>query len=97
MVSANKFIKKNPPDVALLWAQGGVCFYCNKPLTKRDATRDHLVPRCRGGWLDFNKVMCCFRCNTKKGDRMPTEAELAKARDLYASLGCPRFAVGMGA
>jgi len=50
------------------------CQYCG---TKRDLTLDHVMPSSRGGphsWL--NLVTACKRCNTRKGDFTPDEAEM---------------------
>jgi hypothetical protein len=33
-------------------------------------TRDHVIPRSRGG---REKVICCWKCNSLKGDMMPDE------------------------
>jgi len=50
----------------------GSCFYCgyhDGPLTV-----DHLIPRARGGTnASENRVPCCPRCNTLKGDRTDDE------------------------
>mmetsp|Transcript_24525 Transcript_24525/g.36004 ORF Transcript_24525/g.36004 Transcript_24525/m.36004 type:complete len:300 (-) Transcript_24525:437-1336(-) len=44
------------------------CQYCNDRFTTNDLSLDHVVPRCRGGRLDWtNAVTCCRRCNGKKG------------------------------
>lgn len=54
---------------------GGRCAYCGRAIELRDATRDHVVPRCRGGedsWM--NLVLACKRCNHIKADRTPQEA-----------------------
>lgn len=44
------------------------CYYCGRILTKRNASIDHKIPKCRGG-TDFvaNLVDCCKRCNLSKG------------------------------
>jgi 5-methylcytosine-specific restriction endonuclease McrA len=60
------------------------CTYCGKP-TRRTKykdwpddryTRDHVFPRSKGG---RKTVPCCWACNKKKGNRMPTEQELVKS------------------
>ncbi|MBX6423587.1 HNH endonuclease [Thermosulfurimonas sp. F29] len=52
------------------------CQYCGKSVRNpRDRTIDHVIPRSRGGktvWT--NVVLCCRKCNLKKGDRTPQEA-----------------------
>ncbi|NBW36929.1 MAG: HNH endonuclease [Cytophagia bacterium] len=50
------------------------CQYCG---TKRDLTIDHVIPKAQGGkdsWT--NLVTACKRCNAKKGDNTPEEAEM---------------------
>lgn len=62
------------------WTRRGVlrrdgwrCAYCLAHAT----TVDHLLPSSRGGtnsWL--NTVACCQRCNTRKADLTPEEAQM---------------------
>jgi 5-methylcytosine-specific restriction endonuclease McrA len=77
----------------LIVAQKRKCFYCGKYMPASGFTRDHLRPRCEGNALPLNQVLCCGRCNRKKGRRAPTERELQKARVIYISLGAPGFAI----
>ena len=51
------------------------CQYC---ATKTASlTVDHVIPRSRGGTDAWeNVVACCQRCNVKKGDRTPKEANM---------------------
>jgi len=54
------------------------CQYCG---TRRDLTLDHVMPSSRGGqqsWL--NLVTACKRCNAKKGDCTPEEANMPLKR-----------------
>jgi hypothetical protein len=54
------------------------CQYCDKQLTYREATVDHIVPRSRGGrnhWT--NCVASCKSCNRRKDDRTPSEAGMS--------------------
>ena len=52
----------------LLFAQGGVCFFCNAPLPKAEATVEHLVASARGGANgDDNCVVCCRSINALFG------------------------------
>jgi hypothetical protein len=48
-------------------AKTGVCAMCGNV---RRLTREHLVPRCRGGTLC---VMACSWCNANKGDKSLAE------------------------
>ena len=54
------------------------CQYCGRlssELKPREAlTRDHLIPISRGGANDWgNVVTACSPCNTRKGNRLPSE------------------------
>jgi hypothetical protein len=54
------------------------CFYCHKPLTIQEATKDHLTPSARGGSdLIDNIVPACIECNQRKG--VMTEQEFRSA------------------
>lgn len=56
---------------------GGKCAYCKKYLDRREATMDHIVPSSKGGQTEWtNIVLCCTECNTRKGDRTPSEARM---------------------
>lgn len=62
---------------AIYERDGGKCAYCQKSLDRRDATMDHVLPRSRGGQTEWlNIVLSCTECNTRKGDRTPTEAHM---------------------
>lgn len=54
-----------------LFARDGyLCMYCGKQYFDGDLTRDHILPKSRGGqdvWE--NVVAACRRCNQFKGDR----------------------------
>ncbi len=55
----------------------GRCQYCNAVVHKRDMTLDHVVPVSRGGASTWgNCVLACARCNHRKADRTPREAEM---------------------
>lgn len=57
------------------------CQYCG---TKKDLTIDHVVPRAKGGgdtWL--NLVTACKKCNAKKGDYSPEDADMALRKKPY--------------
>jgi hypothetical protein len=47
-----------------------LCAYCGETFSPKDLTRDHIVPRSKGGadvWT--NCVTACLDCNQKKGAR----------------------------
>jgi 5-methylcytosine-specific restriction endonuclease McrA len=52
------------------------CSYCGTPLLQWDMTLDHVIPRSRGGDNSWeNLASCCFACNQRKGDLMPSELQ----------------------
>jgi 5-methylcytosine-specific restriction endonuclease McrA len=54
------------------------CQYCG---SKRDLTIDHVVPRwCGGPHTWENLVACCRKCNLKKGDKTPPQANMKLKR-----------------
>ena len=49
------------------------CQYCGKNGTH--LTLDHIIPKSKGGGESWeNIVVCCVRCNNRKGDRTAEEA-----------------------
>ncbi len=51
------------------------CQYCGTTRAAEELTLDHVLPRSRGGPTNWsNIVVSCFRCNSRKADRMPDEA-----------------------
>jgi hypothetical protein len=59
---------------ALFARDGYLCLYCGKSFPSRELTRDHVIPRSRGGSDSWsNVVSCCHRCNHLKGARSPDE------------------------
>ncbi len=62
------FSKRN-----VLIRDGFRCCYCGEP--KGKMTIDHIIPRSRGGSTTFENCVCsCRTCNTRKGNRLPSEA-----------------------
>lgn len=54
----------------LLFAQGGQCFFCRKPLPKVDASVEHIVASANGGTSDDgNCVACCKALNHLLGSK----------------------------
>ena len=50
------------------------CQYCT---AKEDLTIDHILPSSRGGSDSWeNMVTACIKCNAKKGNRTPMEANM---------------------
>ena len=47
---------------------GKHCCYCGKPLSRTDFSREHVLPKSRGGSnKKVNKLPCCKPCNNEKG------------------------------
>jgi CRISPR/Cas system Type II protein with McrA/HNH and RuvC-like nuclease domain len=57
------------------------CQYCDKKLTQKLATIDHILPKSRGGGNTWeNTVTACIPCNNKKDCRTPAEANMKLTR-----------------
>lgn len=57
------------------------CQYCAK---KSDLTIDHVLPKSRGGKDQWeNLVTACEKCNVKKGNKTPQEAQMPLMRKPY--------------
>jgi 5-methylcytosine-specific restriction endonuclease McrA len=55
------------------------CQYCNA--RGKELTIDHVIPRWVGGTNTWdNMVACCRRCNLKKADKTPQQANMRLAR-----------------
>jgi hypothetical protein len=51
------------------------CQYCGRRVSMATATKDHVIPRSKGGKDSLtNLVTCCVDCNQRKADRTPEEA-----------------------
>lgn len=54
-----------------------LCLYCGQTFTPSQLTRDHIIPRSRGGQDKWTNVAtACARCNHAKGARTPEEANM---------------------
>jgi 5-methylcytosine-specific restriction endonuclease McrA len=50
------------------------CQYCGNLFRTEDLSLDHVIPRSKGGTLNWeNTVTCCKKCNGKKGSLLPSE------------------------
>jgi len=53
------------------------CQYCGATPVRQELTLDHVLPRSRGGKSTWeNVVTACKKCNGRKGNRTPTEANM---------------------
>ena len=46
------------------------CCYCEKQMTLQECTREHLLPKSKGGRII---KPCCLECNQEKADRLPID------------------------
>lgn len=54
-----------------------ICLYCGERHSVRELSRDHVMPTSRGGqdvWT--NCVTACRRCNNRKGNLTPEQADM---------------------
>ncbi|MCX6130767.1 MAG: HNH endonuclease [Proteobacteria bacterium] len=57
------------------------CQYCNKKMTDKLATIDHVIPRSKGGLDTWENTVCaCITCNSRKGNRTPEESQMSLIR-----------------
>lgn len=60
---------------------GHECGYCG---STKQLTLDHIIPRSRGGENSWtNLVTCCHKCNVRKADRTPQEANMVLRKKPY--------------
>ena len=63
--------------VHIPYKENNECQYCSCIVNTENATIDHVLPRSRGGKHEWNNVVtCCLKCNRKKGNRTPNEANM---------------------
>ncbi len=56
----------------LYYRDHAVCQYCNKALTIKEVTMDHVHPVSKGGKTTWdNIVAACNSCNSRKGNQLP--------------------------
>lgn len=49
---------------------GSKCCWCDKPLTKKERTLEHIKPRSRKGSNSIDNLrLACFSCNNSRGNR----------------------------
>jgi len=77
--------QKMPSKKAIRIRDENRCVYCSQELENDNFTIDHVIPLSRfkdrtkaNTWE--NKVSCCKRCNSKKADKTPEEANMKMAR-----------------
>jgi len=77
------------PLERLLFLQGGLCFFCNQPLPKAEASVEHLHAVANGGTNhDDNCVACCKAVNRALGS-MPLKAKIQVVLNQKGTFRCP--------
>lgn len=73
----------------LMFAQGGLCFFCRDPLAKADASVEHLVASANGGRNDDdNCVVCCKAMNALLGS-MSLKEKIQVVLNQEGQFRCP--------
>jgi 5-methylcytosine-specific restriction endonuclease McrA len=72
-----------------MFAQGEVCFFCKQPLTKSEASVEHLVASANGGSNnDENCVACCKAVNALLGS-MSLKEKIQVVLNQKGQFKCP--------
>lgn len=70
------------------------CQYCTKILPENQLNLDHVMPRDKGGRTTWdNIVTSCVRCNTRKANKLPHEANMHPLHKPVAPRWRPLFGV----
>jgi len=57
------------------------CQYCARTMPREQLNLDHVIPRNHGGKTTWENIVCsCVRCNTRKSNRLPHEANMRLIR-----------------
>lgn len=68
------------------------CQYCAQVLPENQLNLDHVMPRDKGGPTTWeNIVTSCFRCNTRKANKLPHEAGMHPRSKPFAPRWRPLF------
>ncbi|MES2995980.1 MAG: HNH endonuclease [Verrucomicrobiota bacterium] len=68
------------------------CQYCAKVFPDTQLNLDHVMPRAKGGRTTWeNIVTSCFRCNTRKGNKLPQEVGMVPKSKPHAPRWMPLF------
>ncbi len=76
------------------------CQYCIKVLPETKLNLDHVIPRDKGGKTTWeNIVTSCVKCNSRKSNKLPKEANMFPASKPFAPRWRPLYGLrenGMG-
>ena len=78
--TSHKHLARSVPPLTnreLFLRDANLCLYCGKQFQDSLLTRDHVIPISRGGKDRWgNVVTACRTCNTRKGNRVPEQANM---------------------
>ena len=76
----------------LIFAQGGLCFFCKQPMPKGEASVEHLLASANGGInKDENCVVCCKAVNALLGS-MSLKEKIQVVLNQKGQFKCPNGA-----
>jgi len=68
------------------------CQYCGVQFPENKLNLDHVIPREKGGPMSWeNIVTSCFKCNSRKANKLPHEANMFPANEPKAPRWRPLF------
>ncbi|MFY7818419.1 MAG: HNH endonuclease [Akkermansiaceae bacterium] len=78
----------------VFWRDQYTCQYCAKSFTESELNLDHVIPRQKGGKTTWeNIVTSCVKCNTRKGSKLPHEANMHPQNRPVAPRWKPDFGI----
>jgi 5-methylcytosine-specific restriction endonuclease McrA len=102
VVKLHRYVKNLPRRVKfsrqnLYQRDAYTCQYCHKEHPSSQLTYDHVLPRSRGGQTSWtNVVTACIRCNLKKGNKLPNQANLKLLKEPREPKWLPTFGTTFG-
>jgi 5-methylcytosine-specific restriction endonuclease McrA len=61
----------------VFWRDNYICQYCGNKFSYGKLTMDHVIPKSKGGHRTWtNIVSSCGKCNNKKGNKTPKDANM---------------------
>lgn len=78
----------------VFWRDQHTCQYCLKSFSESELNLDHVIPRDKGGKTSWdNIVTSCVKCNTRKGNKLPHEANMHPRTKPVAPRWKPDFGI----
>jgi len=68
------------------------CQYCEKVMPENKLNLDHVIPRDKGGRTTWDNIVAsCVKCNTRKANKLPHEANMHPASKPFAPRWRPLY------